>query len=60
MTRADGLAKIVITIILPLKDQTGSIAGVLGIHHDITDRKRMEEILKQTQKMEAIGTLHRL
>jgi len=57
MTTADGKEKSIITSIVPLKDRNGDVSGVLGLHYDITERKRMEETLKQTQKMEAIGTL---
>jgi PAS domain S-box-containing protein len=57
LTRADGQEKTVITSMVPLKDQKGSVFGVLGIFYDVTERKRMEETIKQTQKMEAIGTL---
>lgn len=57
LTTIDGEEKNVITSMVPLKDQEGNVSGVLGLHYDITERKRMEETLKQTQKMEAIGTL---
>jgi PAS domain S-box-containing protein len=33
------------------------IVGTLGFFRDITDRKRLEDQLRQTQKIEAIGTL---
>jgi len=57
LTQADGLEKTIITSKVPLRDQDGNIFGVLGIYYDITERKQMEETIKQTQKMEAIGTL---
>lgn len=43
-----------------IRQQTITIADhnyILGIWHDITDRKMLEEHLMHSQKMEAIGTL---
>ncbi|BBO82638.1 hypothetical protein DSCO28_32040 [Desulfosarcina ovata subsp. sediminis] len=57
LTRADGQKKTVITSKVPLHEPKGNVSGILGIFYDITERKRMEETIKQTQKMEAIGTL---
>ncbi len=37
--------------------QNGEPSEVLGIGRDITERKRLEDHLRQTQKIEAIGTL---
>ncbi len=39
------------------RDDSGAILGTEGIIHDISDRKRIEAELLQSQKMQAIGTL---
>jgi PAS domain S-box-containing protein len=40
-----------------LSDSTGAFAGVLTIVADVTERRRVEEQLRQSQKMDAIGHL---
>ncbi len=40
-----------------LKDKNGDITGILAIGQDITERRNIEEQLRQSQKMEAIGML---
>jgi two-component system, cell cycle sensor histidine kinase and response regulator CckA len=40
-----------------VKDTQGQVIGILGIAQDITDRKRLEEQLFVSQKMEAVGLL---
>ena len=42
---------------IPLFDNQGKARYLLGIAEDITDRKRLEEQLLQSQKIEAIGQL---
>lgn len=42
---------------IPLFDVEGKARYLLGIAEDITDRKRLEEQLLQSQKMDAIGQL---
>jgi len=40
-----------------IKDSQGLVIGIFGIGQDITDRKRLEEQLLVSQKMEAVGRL---
>ena len=40
-----------------LKDKNGDITGILAMGQDITERRNIEEQLRQSQKMEAIGML---
>jgi len=39
------------------KDETGKIIGVMGIGRDMTERKKLEGQLVQSQKMETVGKL---
>ena len=40
-----------------LVDENGSILGGASLVHDVTDKRTLEDQLRQAQKMEAIGTL---
>jgi signal transduction histidine kinase/CheY-like chemotaxis protein len=53
----DGGQAVLLTSKVPLRDESGNVVGILGIYQDITDRKRLEDQLRQAQKMEAVGRL---
>ncbi len=61
---ASGQLVLLETMKTPMLDDQGNLVGVLGIAHDITERKKAEEEkvklkgqLQQAQKMEAVGRL---
>jgi nitrogen-specific signal transduction histidine kinase len=41
----------------PMKDEKGDIVSVIEVLVDVTEKTRLEEQLRQSQKMEAVGTL---
>ncbi len=47
VTYSNGERRLLDTLKTPLFDGEGQLIGVLGISHDITERKKQEELLKQ-------------
>ena len=42
---------------VPLRDASGVITSLLGVTRDLTERKQIEDQLRQSQKMDAFGQL---
>jgi PAS domain S-box-containing protein len=55
--RRDGGRFVGATIIRPLKSETEALAGFVAVTRDVTERRELEDRLRQSQKLEAIGQL---
>ncbi len=49
--RADGVTIWVEVSRVPLKDQAGTVTGILGAYADVTERRRAQEALYESQQM---------
>ncbi len=56
-TRKDGRRIRVSLTISPIRDPAGQIVGISNIARDITERRALEEQLRQTQRLESLGVL---
>jgi PAS domain S-box-containing protein len=56
-TLPDGRVTWAITTKMPLRDCDGRIIGTCGISLDVSERKKLEEQLLRSQRLESIGTL---
>ena len=55
--RKDGRKIHVSLTLSPIRDRGGQIVAVSHIARDITERRRMEEAMRRTQKLESLGVL---
>ncbi len=45
------------TVMVPVRDAAGRVVRILGSSREVTEQVRLEEELRQTQKMQAIGQI---
>jgi PAS domain S-box-containing protein len=57
LVRPDGSTRAVQDHRFPIRDVSGKVFRIAGVVEDVTDRRNLEEQLRQAQKMEAIGVL---
>ena len=55
--RPDGTVRWIRDRASPVHDASGRVARIAGVAEDITERRGLEDQLRQAQKMEAIGSL---
>ena len=53
----DGREALLDVVIAPLRDDAGKPLGLIVVCRDVTEHQRLEEALRQSHKMEAVGRL---
>ena len=53
----DGRAIPVEYVSTPIRDEEGSLAGAVVVFRDVSEHRRLEEVVRQSHKLEAIGRL---
>ena len=57
LQRQDGSTAVCETVALPILGEAGELKGGIAVFRDVTERRSLEEQLRQSQKLEAIGRL---
>jgi PAS domain S-box-containing protein len=56
-TTVSGDTRTILSTRIPWRDTEGRVKGIIGVSRDLTERKQLEERLRQAQKMDAVGRL---
>ena len=57
ITRPDGVVRWILDRAFPIREESGEVFRIAGIAEDITDRVRVEEKLRKSEKLSAIGQI---